>query len=65
MTRSEKAAKSVIVIIIFTLGSKLLGFFREILIAAKFGSGQKPTCFVALAATSLLSTLPIPQSKQL
>lgn len=58
LTRSEKAAKSVIVIIIFTLGSKLLGFLREILIAAKFGSGvETDTFFVALAATSLLSSL--------
>ena len=58
MTRTEKAAKSVIVIIMFTLGSKLLGFIREVLISAKFGSGiENDTFFVALAATSLLSSL--------
>ena len=58
LTRSEKAAKSVAIIVIFTLASKLLGFFREILIAAKFGSGtETDTFFVALAATNLLSSL--------
>lgn len=58
MSRTEKAAKSVVTIIIFTLGSKLLGFIREVLIAAKFGSGMETdTFFIALTATSLLSSL--------
>jgi len=58
LTKSEKAAKSVIIIIIFTLGSKFLGFVREVLIAAKFGSGMgTDTFFVALTATSLLASL--------
>lgn len=39
MARSNKAAKSALIIIIFSMGSKFLGFLREVLIAAKFGSG--------------------------
>jgi len=58
LTRSEKAVKSVAIIVIFTLASKLLGFFREILIAAKFGSStETDTFFIALAAINLLSSL--------
>ena len=45
MERTRKAAKSALIIIIFTLGSKLLGFFREVLIAAKFGSGMESDTF--------------------
>lgn len=56
MTKSNKAAKSALIIIIFTLGSKLLGFLREVLIAAKFGSGMETdTFFIALTGTSLLT----------
>lgn len=55
-SKSNKTAKSAIVIIIFGLGSKLLGFVRETLIAAKFGSGvETDTFFIALAATSLVT----------
>ena len=58
MTSSNKATKSALIIIIFTLGSKFLGFIRETLIAAKFGSGMETdTFFVALAATGLLTSL--------
>lgn len=58
MSTSKKAAKSVLIIIIFSLGSKLLGFFREVLIASKFGAGMETdTYFVALTATSLLTSL--------
>ena len=56
MSNLNKASKSTIVIIIFTLGSKFLGFLREVLIAAKFGSGMgTDTFFIALSATGLLS----------
>lgn len=53
---SRKAAKSVIIISIFTLGSKFLGFLREVLIAAKYGSGmESDTFFIAFTATFLLA----------
>jgi putative peptidoglycan lipid II flippase len=53
---SNQATKSTIIIMIFTLGSKFLGFFREILIASRFGSGMETdTFFVAMTATSLIT----------
>ncbi|MCK9443850.1 MAG: murein biosynthesis integral membrane protein MurJ [Tissierellaceae bacterium] len=56
MTKSNQAVKSMLVIMIFALGSKFLGFFREILIAAKFGSGMETdTFFIAIGATTLLT----------
>ncbi|MDX9798062.1 MAG: murein biosynthesis integral membrane protein MurJ [Bacteroidales bacterium] len=58
MSQSKQAAKSVFIIIIFTIGSKILGFIREALIAAKFGSGATTdTFFIALAATSLFTAM--------
>ena len=45
MTKSKKAAKSAIIITLFTLGSKFLGFLREVLIADKFGSGMETDTF--------------------
>jgi len=57
MTTSKKAAKSAIIIIIFTLGSKFLGFIREMLTAAKFGAGMETDAyFVAMTATSIITT---------
>lgn len=53
---SRRAAKSVILITIFTLGSKFLGFFREVLIAAKYGAGMETdTFFIAFTITLLLA----------
>src|SRR5699024_829849 len=41
-----------------TLGSKLLGFFRETLIAVKFGSGiETDTYFIAMSATGIATAL--------
>ena len=58
MTKSKQVTKSALIIIVFTLGSKFLGFIREVLIAAKFGSGSKTdTFFVAITATSLITEL--------
>lgn len=58
MSKSENAAKSAIIIIIFTLGSKGLGFIREVLIASKFGSGaETDTYFIAITATGLFTML--------
>ena len=55
MSYGNKAAKSASIIIIFTLVSKLLGFFREILIAANFGSGiETDTLFIALSASGII-----------
>lgn len=55
MSTQNKVAKSTLIIIIFTLGSKILGFLRDILIAFKFGSGiETDTFFIALTATSVL-----------
>ncbi|NLC05334.1 MAG: murein biosynthesis integral membrane protein MurJ, partial [Erysipelothrix sp.] len=55
MSKSNKAAKSALLLIIFTMGSKVLGFLREMLIANKFGSGMKTdTFFIALSAATLI-----------
>lgn len=56
MGNSREIAKSAIIIIIFTLGSKFLGFFREVLIASKFGSGtETDTFFIAITSTFLIT----------
>ena len=58
MSESKQAAKSVTIIIIFTIASKFLGFIRESLIAAKFGSGvETDTFFIALTAVSLFTSM--------
>ncbi len=58
MSKSSNAAKSAIIIILFTLGSKFLGFLREVLIAAKFGAGMETdTYFIAITATGLITNL--------
>src|SRR5699024_4178366 len=58
MSNLKKSAKSVVTIIIFTLGSKVLGFLREALIASNYGSGAgTDTFFIALSAIALFSTL--------
>lgn len=55
MPRSDKAAKTVLVIVVFTIASKVLGYVRDMLIAAKFGSGATTdTFFIALSAVTLL-----------
>ena len=58
MSTMRKTANSAVLIMILTVGSKLVGFIREMLIAAKFGSGvETDTFFVALTATSLIGSL--------
>lgn len=53
---SGKAVKSIAFIIIFSIGTKLLGFLREILIASKFGAGNDAdTFFIAVAAVNILA----------
>lgn len=57
MLQSGKAAKSVITLIGLGLVSKILGFIREALIAAKFGSDiESDAFFVALTGTTLFTT---------
>lgn len=58
MANSNKTAKSALIIVLFTLGSKLLGFIRETLMATRFGSGmESDTFFVALTATGFIVNL--------
>lgn len=58
MSKSKKAAKSILIIIVFTFCSKALGFIREMLIAAKFGSGlETDTFFIALSTIALFTSL--------
>ncbi|NMB33708.1 MAG: murein biosynthesis integral membrane protein MurJ [Clostridium sp.] len=58
MGKTKNTARAALIIIIFTLASKVLGFFREILIAAKFGSGaDTDTFFIALAAIGLFTSM--------
>ena len=58
MTKSNRTARSALIIIVLTLGSRFLGFIREALIAAKFGSSsESDTFFVAIAISSLITTL--------
>ena len=58
MSNLNKTAKSIITIVVFALGSRLLGFFREALIASNYGSGAGTDAFfIALSAISLFSTL--------
>ncbi len=58
MSQLKKSAKSVGTIVLFSLGSKVLAFVREALIASRYGSGGgTDTFFIALSAISLFSTL--------
>lgn len=58
MSQLKKSAKSVGTIVILSLGSKVLGFFREALIASRYGSGSgTDTFFIALSAVTLFSAL--------
>lgn len=58
MSRSKKAAKSATIIIMLGLAGKGLGFIREMLIGAKFGSGMKTdTYLIALSSIALFTGL--------
>ena len=58
MTQSKKAVKSVLIIILLTLSSKVFGFIREMLIAAKFGSGiETDIFFIAHTAITLFTAM--------
>lgn len=58
MSQSNTVVKSIFIIVVFSLGSKVLGFIREVLIASKFGAGiETDTFFIALTATTLFTTM--------
>jgi putative peptidoglycan lipid II flippase len=58
LTGAKQAAKSVAIIIIISFGGKILGFIRESLIGAKFGSSMETdTFFLAMTAVSLFTTI--------
>lgn len=58
MSQLKKSAKSVSLIIVISMGSKVLGFFREALIASRYGSGAgTDTFFIALSAITLFSAI--------
>lgn len=57
MSKSKKMAKSALIVIILTLGSKVLGFFRVTLVGQSFGTGMVYDTFVmAMAATSMITS---------
>lgn len=58
MSQLKRSAKSAGTIMIISLGSKVLGFFREALIASRYGSGAgTDTFFIALSAITLFSVI--------
>jgi putative peptidoglycan lipid II flippase len=58
LLQSNKAVKTVIVMVMLSIVTKGLGFIRDSLIAAKFGSGVvSDTFFIALTATTMFSTI--------
>lgn len=57
MEERNNLAKSALMIAVFTLISKFLGFVREMLIAYRYGSGvSTDTYFVAMTATVIIMT---------
>lgn len=58
MVKNKHAIRSVFIILIFTLLSKVMGFFRELTIAAKFGLGtDTDTFFMAISAISMIGNV--------
>ncbi|KAB3539686.1 murein biosynthesis integral membrane protein MurJ [Alkaliphilus pronyensis] len=55
MARAGKVAKSTIIIMVFTLISKFLGFFRDIQIASKFGAGEIADTFLIVFKASSIA----------
>lgn len=54
MSIAKKIAKSTVTIMIFVLLSKILGFFRDILVASRFGSGTETDAYFAASTASTL-----------
>lgn len=58
LSETKNAIRAVIIMVIFGLGSKPLGFLREMLIASRYGSGcETDTFFIALTAATLFTSL--------
>lgn len=67
MSKSGRAAKSAIIVMVFILASKAMGFLREILIAASYGSGETTDTyylvykgigiFISILNSAILTTL--------
>lgn len=58
LPKANNFIKVILMLISFTLISKILGFFREVLIASKFGSGiETDAFFIALAAVTLFKVI--------
>lgn len=58
MVITKRVAKSAIIIMVFTLSSKFLGFIREVLTASKFGSGMETDAyFIVCSATYMFIKL--------
>ncbi|MDN6161404.1 MAG: hypothetical protein L0I79_01410, partial [Atopostipes sp.] len=58
MSQLKKSAKSAGIIMVFSLISRVLGFFREALIASNYGSGSETdTFFIAFSAISMFAVI--------
>lgn len=58
MTQTKRTAQSVLMLIALAIFSKVFGFFRQALIAARFGSGiETDTYFMAQSAIALFSII--------
>ena len=55
MTQMEQATKSIFLMMVLTMGSKFLGFFREVLIAYKFCRIEIDSFLMASSATFLFT----------
>ena len=55
MTEGKKAIKTIIMVIGLTIGSKLFGFLRDVLISSRFGTGMESDAyFMALKVTAVV-----------
>ncbi|SCY87106.1 murein biosynthesis integral membrane protein MurJ [Alkaliphilus peptidifermentans] len=59
MSRAGKVAKSTIIIMIFILVSKILGFSRDILIASNYGAGEIADTFLIVFKASSIAIVMI------
>lgn len=57
MSKAKQVARSALIIMILTLGSKFLGFFRVTLIGDKFGASMETDTFMlAMTATTMVTS---------
>lgn len=58
MSNTNRAIKSVFILAVFAFTSKIFGFFREVLIASRFGASiESDAFFIAQTAISLISSI--------